>query len=84
MIGCGDQGGLRWDPVWERIFCGGWWCEVGCTVSVGKRIFIENDMSGDDNFTSVEIKTPVPFVFPWIAKKNTACGTWREFMVNRV
>jgi hypothetical protein len=52
-------------------------------ASKGKHIFVENDVTGDDDAMGGEIKTMIPLVVRRVAKEEAASGAWRQLMGSR-
>jgi hypothetical protein len=53
---------------------------VGRGASKGKHIFVENDMTGDDDAMGGEAKTAIPLVVRRVAKEEATSGAWRQLM----
>jgi hypothetical protein len=56
----------------EGLEIGGWG-----GVSKGKHIFVENDVTKDDDAVGCEVKTMIPLVVRGVAKEEAASGAWR-------
>jgi hypothetical protein len=48
--------------------------------SKGKHIFVEDDMTRDDDAVGGKVQTPVPLVVRRVAKEQTAGGARRKLM----
>jgi hypothetical protein len=49
-------------------------------ASKGKHIFVEDDVTRDDDAMGGEIKTSIPLVVRGVAKEEAASGAWRQLM----
>jgi hypothetical protein len=49
-------------------------------ASKGKHIFVEDDMTRDDDAIGGEVKTEIPLVVKRVAKEEAADGAWRQLM----
>jgi hypothetical protein len=56
----------------DGVEIGGWG-----GVSKGKYIFVENDVTRDDDAVGCEVKTAIPLVVRGVAKEEAASGAWR-------
>jgi hypothetical protein len=49
-------------------------------ASKGKHIFVEDDMTRDDDAMGGEVKTAIPLAVRRVAKEEAASGAWRQLM----
>jgi hypothetical protein len=59
----------------EGVEIGGWG-----GASKEKHIFVEDDVTGDDDAMGGEVKTTIPLVVRGGAKEEAASGAWRQLM----
>jgi hypothetical protein len=64
-----------WIRLKEGVEIGGWG-----GASNGKHIFVEDDMTRDDDAMGGEVKTVIPLLVRGVAKKEATSGAWRQLM----
>jgi hypothetical protein len=64
-----------WIRLKDEVEIGGWG-----GASKGKHIFVENDVTGDDDAMGGEVMTAIPLVDRRVAKEEATSGAWRQLM----
>jgi hypothetical protein len=59
----------------EGVEIGGWG-----GANKGKHIFVENDVTKDDDAMGGEVKTTIPLLVRRVAKEEATSGAWRQLM----
>lgn len=57
---------------------------IECHRPKRKNRFVKDDMSGENNLFSMNIKTPISFAVCRIAKKSTLSGFWRDCVSDNI